>query len=68
MKQVTETIQWGAGGRSRYDWDTILDGTTWELSEAFATIERIMNLLNPPESVTLTDWEGKHEYRITKED
>lgn len=39
-----------------------------QLSEAFATIERVMNLLNPPESVTLTDWEGKHEYRITKED
>jgi len=33
MKQVTETIQWGAGGRSKYDWDTILDGTTWELVE-----------------------------------
>ena len=32
----------------------------------YGTLEQ--KLINPPESVTLTDWEGKHEYRITKED
>ena len=33
MKQVTEAIEWGAGGRSRYEWDTILNGNTWELTK-----------------------------------
>lgn len=50
------------------DHSTIYEEFHNQLSEAFATIERIMKLINPPESVTLTDWEGKHEYRITKED
>jgi hypothetical protein len=46
------------------DHSTVYEEFHNQLSEAFATIERIMNLLNPPESVTLTDWEGKHEYLI----
>lgn len=50
------------------DHSTVYEEFHNQLSEAFATIECIMNVLNPPESVTLTDWEGKHEYRITKED
>lgn len=46
------------------DHSTVYEEFHNQLSEAFATIERVMNLLNPPESVTLTDWEGKREYLI----
>ena len=33
MNQITEEVEWGAGGRSRYEWDTILNGNTWELNK-----------------------------------
>ena len=46
------------------DHSTVYEEFHNQLSEAFATIDRVMKLINPPESVTLTDWEGKHEYLI----
>jgi len=46
------------------DHSTVYEEFHNQISEAFATIERIMNVLNPPEAVTLTDWEGKREYLI----
>lgn len=33
MKQVTESIEWGRGGKAIYDWDTILNGNTWALTK-----------------------------------
>lgn len=32
MKQVQGT-KWGNGGRNLYDWDAILDGTEWQLTQ-----------------------------------
>lgn len=36
-----------------------------QITEAFKSIQRILDLTSPSEHVTLTDWEGKHEYQIT---
>jgi hypothetical protein len=46
------------------DHSTVYEEFHNQLSEAFATIDRVMKLINPPEAVTLTDWEGQQEYLI----
>lgn len=32
MEKVTEKVEWGRGGKARYDWDTILNGEVWALA------------------------------------
>lgn len=31
MEKVTQDIEWGQGGKARYDWNTILNGEVWAL-------------------------------------